>query len=183
MLSFYLSMLETGEEKSFIEKIYNEYEQTMYRIALGILHNNHDAEDAVYESFIRIINNISKMLNLSADKIGYYIVIIVKNVSFDMLTAMKKIPTVDIEEVYDIDSDFSVEDIIISELSYEKIKSALSELSETDYQILYLNLMMGYKPCEIAEILDINGHIMSQRLYKAKQRLKHKLEDMDYEQQ
>ena len=39
MLSFYLSMVESDEERSLIEFIYNEYRQLMYKTAFSILHN------------------------------------------------------------------------------------------------------------------------------------------------
>ena len=47
--------VETPEEEAFITKLYSEYEQMMYKIALNILNNNYDAEDTVHEAFLNII--------------------------------------------------------------------------------------------------------------------------------
>lgn len=58
MLSFYLSMVETDEERDLVTRLYYTYERMMYKIALGILKNPHDAEDAVSEAFIRLIKNL-----------------------------------------------------------------------------------------------------------------------------
>ena len=61
MLSFYVSLVETEEEKSLVEALYIKYEQDMYNVAFSILHNNYDAEDAVQEAFLRVIENLDKI--------------------------------------------------------------------------------------------------------------------------
>ena len=61
MLSIYLSMVETDEERDLVTRIYTHFERMMYKIALGILKNPQDAEDAVSEAFIRIIKNLDKI--------------------------------------------------------------------------------------------------------------------------
>ena len=61
MLSIYLSMVETEEEKDLVTDLYNTYKQILFDVSMSILHNTADAEDAVQESFIRIIKNITKI--------------------------------------------------------------------------------------------------------------------------
>ena len=51
----YLQMLETPEEKSLFEQIYLEYRGLMYHVAYEILHNDQDAEDAVHQAFVKIV--------------------------------------------------------------------------------------------------------------------------------
>lgn len=58
----YLQMLETPEEKSLFEQIYLEYRGLMYHVAYEILHNDQDAEDAVHQAFVKIVENIKKMM-------------------------------------------------------------------------------------------------------------------------
>lgn len=57
----YLQMLETPEEKSLFEQIYLEYRGLMYHVAYEILHNDQDAEDAVHQAFVKIVENIKKI--------------------------------------------------------------------------------------------------------------------------
>ena len=56
MLSLYLSMVETDEQRTLVEQLFFDYEQIMFRTAFAVLHNEHDSEDAVHEAFIRIIS-------------------------------------------------------------------------------------------------------------------------------
>ena len=58
----YLQMLETPEEKSLFEQIYLEYRGLMYHVAHEILHNDQDAEDAVHQAFVKIVENIKKLM-------------------------------------------------------------------------------------------------------------------------
>lgn len=61
MLSIYLSMVETEEEKDLVTELYNTYKQILFNVSMSILHNTADAEDAVQETFVRIISNLSKI--------------------------------------------------------------------------------------------------------------------------
>lgn len=51
MLQFYLSMMNSGEDKALVEFLYNEYKQLMFKTAYAILRNRESAEDAVHDAF------------------------------------------------------------------------------------------------------------------------------------
>ena len=59
------------------EKLINEYKSNMYRLALGILQNQYDAEDAVSESVLKAYENLVKLRN--ADKFKAWILQITAN--------------------------------------------------------------------------------------------------------
>lgn len=62
MLSFYLSILETEEDKDRFEQLYRMFKQDMYAVAYGILKNKEDAEDVVHQSFLSLLPIILKKL-------------------------------------------------------------------------------------------------------------------------
>lgn len=181
MLSFYLSLVETEAEQDFVTELYNTYEQDMYGIAYSILHNKFDAEDAVSEAFVKIINNLTKVFEISADERGYYIVIIVKNVSIDMYNKKRKKNEVNIEDCTDFQDDLSIENEAISKMEYERISAAIATLSDNDYSVLYLYLMCEMSPSEIADILNVKPNVARQRIYKAKKNLMKILKTEGYE--
>ena len=39
MLSIYLSMVETEEEKDLVTELYNTYKQILFNVSMSILHN------------------------------------------------------------------------------------------------------------------------------------------------
>lgn len=171
MLSFYISMVETENDKNIVSELFNTYEKMMFSVAYKILGRKSDAEDAVHEAFVRIIQKIEKISQISYDERGYYIVIIVKNISLDMLRKRKRLNETDIDELYDIQDDSSVEDDAIQRAEYSELRKAMSRLNDTDYEILYLKFFMDYSSSEISELLGISQCAARQRVYVAKRNL------------
>ena len=56
LLLIYLAMVDSDEEKDLVEKLYNTYKNTLFNICFAIVRNRTDAEDAVHDTFIRIID-------------------------------------------------------------------------------------------------------------------------------
>ena len=171
MLSIYLSMVETEEEKSLVEELYIKYEQAMYRTAVSILRNKYSAEDAVQDSFIKVINHLDKIREINCNETRFYLVTIVKNTSLNMLRKKQRYQEVSIDEVFDAGADDVVEDEVIGKICSEEIRNALKNLSDADYEILFLYLVKEHTPSEIAQLLDITGNQARQRIFRARQRL------------
>ena len=55
MLGFYLSLIDSDDDKNKFEQLYLTYRQDMYKIAYSILKNNADAEDAVHQAFLQFL--------------------------------------------------------------------------------------------------------------------------------
>ena len=77
MLSFYLSALESAADKEDFRALYRRYHGVMERTALAILQNPRDAEEAVQEAFIRVIENFSKIYEIPCKNLGAWLVTIV----------------------------------------------------------------------------------------------------------
>lgn len=85
MLSIYLALLETEEEKVRFQWIYDHLRHKMYRVAYALLRSEHLAQEAVQESFFKIIRNFLKISLISSEEITPYIVTIVENTAKDIL--------------------------------------------------------------------------------------------------
>ena len=55
----------TNAETEKLKKLYEIYEQPMYRIAFSVLKNSSDAEDAVSDAFMSIIKKIGSIAERS----------------------------------------------------------------------------------------------------------------------
>lgn len=64
MIALYLSLIDTEENKIKFEDIYTKYINQMIAYSISILHNHHDAEDAVQDALL----SISKMM----DRISHF---------------------------------------------------------------------------------------------------------------
>jgi len=172
MFGIYLSMLamlETAEEKSKFEELFNLYEQDMFKTANSILKNEFDAEDAVHEAFTRVVNHLSKITDTSSPQTHAYLVIIVKNISINLYNDRKK--TKNIDEFTDLEDDLSVEDGFFSRTDVETILNGAKSLSDDFYNILLLE-QAGYKTKETAQLLGITYDSAWKRINRAKLKLK-----------
>lgn len=76
MLLYYLSLVDTEEEKSKLENLYYEYKALMKYIAFNILGDNGLAEDAVHEAFIKLTRHLDGIGEIKSLKTKAFIVII-----------------------------------------------------------------------------------------------------------
>ena len=171
MLSAFLSMIKDETERELVRSLYEANEQIMYNIAYNILHNRTDAEDAVQDSFVRVINHLEKICEIDCNETRFYLVIIVKNVSLNMLKKKQRHPEIDIDEVYDVQTDDNIEDEILDKINSEEIRNALRELSDNDYEILFLYLVKEHNLSEIADLIGISANLARQRIFRARKRL------------
>ena len=77
-------------DRLLVERIYETYEKHMFMIALGILHNQQDAEDAVNNTVIKIIDYLEKFVDISCEETKRLIVIYTRSVAIDMYRSKQK---------------------------------------------------------------------------------------------
>lgn len=173
MLSFYLSLLETEEQKSFVEQLYTRYEQYMYKSAFGILHNRHDAEDAVHNAFMRIVKNIDNVMHIERSKIKSFIVIIIRNCAITIYRKKKKDSLYDIddENMPDVADTIDMEQDVLNRIEREKIRSVLNGMKEDQKHILIMRYYLDMSIENIASSLDITYDAARKRLDRAKSSL------------
>lgn len=177
MLSIYLSMVETEEQRSLVENLYFEYEQLMYRIAFSVLHNAQDAEDSVHEAFVRIITNIEKVSGIEPAKRGSYVIIVTRNMAIDLYRRNKK--QVDADGLSDVspDTGHDVEREVFGKYDCEQLNDALSKLPDTQREVLIMRYFHNEDIEDIAEVLGISPKAVRIRLHRARNTLYGLLKD------
>ncbi len=172
MLTF-LGVIDNEDDRNKAEKIYLTYKNTMLYTARSILHDVCLAEDAVSQAFIRIIDNLHLISDINCNRTRGLVVIIVRNISLDMLKHIKNkelIPFDDLENTLK-DNDNSPIDYIISEESYSLLLLCISKLNKNYTDILRLSLIYNYSNNEIAQLLGISAGNVRVRLHRARQAL------------
>ena len=157
-------------------KLYRQYCDGMYNVAIRFLKNPDDAEDVLQESFIKAFQRIDQFKGEVT--FGAWLKRIVVNGSIDFLKS-KHQKTVELNEGYMQvveDDDWTVNDGI----SLEKIKEAIEQLPEKYKYVVQLFLVEGYDHSEIAQILGISGTASRTRLLRGKAQLKEQLKDISY---
>lgn len=173
MLQFYLSMVETDEEKSLVDFLYKQYRQLMFKTAVSVLHNSELAEDAVHEAFLRVLKNLSKFRNYSCNENVSYLVIIVRGIAHNML--MRQNRTEELDENTPSSEDVEAEAEI--RLSYENVLENVRKLSPALKNVATLYYAHRLTEQEISEMLDMNINTVRVSLMRARK----KLREMDKE--
>lgn len=157
-------------------KLYRQYCDGMYCVAMRFLKNADDAEDVLQESFIKAFQRIEQFSGEVT--FGAWLKRIVVNKSIDFLKA-KRERTLELDEGYmhvaDNDN-WGVEEGI----NVVEIKKAIETLPDKYRFVVQLFLVEGYDHGEIAEILNISETASRTRLVRGKGKLKELLKGLKY---
>ncbi len=168
MLQFYLSMVETDDDKSLVEFLYKEYRQIMFKTAFSILHNSELAEDAVHDAFLRVIKNLRKFRSYSCNENVSYLVIIVRGIALNMLKHRSK--TEELDE--NTPSSENVEADAEIRISYENVLENVRKLSPALKNVATLYYAHRLTENEISEMLDMNINTVRVSLMRARKILR-----------
>lgn len=174
MLQFYLSLVETEEERDPISRLYTKYEHKMYYAALDILHNNHNAEDAVHEAFLRIIDNLHKLTFENDIKTEALVVIIVRNISLNML---KKDKHVDSSDILDEIVEDEAAALAFKQIEENYAVEVINMLSEELRQIVVMRYIFNIDVNAIADTVGLAPATVYVRIRKAKEIMRNLLEE------
>ena len=147
------------EESQLLNDLFEKHHVMFYNISLGILRSHSDAEDAVSQSFLKVIDYIDRISRLPKSKILPYCIIIVKNESFNILNKQKKDAELEDTLIQEFD-EFLADPIDELFSSEDDIKAALQEaidaLPDPDRYFIHLRFANQMSLKEIAKILDIS---------------------------
>ena len=150
----YLQMIETDEDKSKFEEIYQEYRNLMYYVAYKRMQHEQDAEDVVHHVFVKIAENIKNIEPVSPK-------------TKDVFRVRGKHPVV----MYDDE----LKNSPVTENEREDLLTeCILKLPEQQRMVIWMKYKQGYSLREIAKALDISL-VWAQKI---DQRAKKKLEEL-----
>lgn len=183
MLTFYLSLIDTLDDRQKITLLYRNYRQLMYTAAVRILHNASDAEDIVHEAFLRVIRHLAKIEDVDSARTKGYLVTIVKNLSLDLLDKQgrEKI-SFDEETLADTGDDTPLPiDQVQVQMADERLEELIGTLPEHLRETLRLYFYEDCSATETARLLDISPVTVYRRLHAAEAALKNLLQKEGYD--
>lgn len=172
MIAFYLSELQTEEDRSKFAQLYKQYKYLMIFIASKHLTDKNSVEDAVHESFIKIIKHFEDIGNIYSPETKNFIIIVTKNTSLDMQKKLNAHPLIDIDDLQ-IVSDI---DDISEYTNISAIKNAIKSLPEKLRDVIELKYFYDKENTEIADLLSITEATVRKRLERAREKLSKKLD-------
>ena len=174
MLSIYLSMLDTPQEKEKMTEIYEKHRYALLAYAMKILKNQDLAEDAIHTTFVAIIEQKEKYFYLEEDILRFKALSIVKNKSVDILRKLKPNDVLPIEEfeLYLESEEKPVEEQVIFTSEYEAILKRLESIDEVSRQVLIMKYYHGMSYKEISDELGMTTKHIETKIARAKEKVR-----------
>lgn len=169
-----------GDGQAFAQ-LYDRYEKPIYNYCLRLLGNEHDAQDATQDAFLKIMRRLPEMGDREF-AFGPYLFTTARNASYDMIARRKKAEPVD--EFGDASSPVTGsgptldEDPVrkaMLESERETIRAANSRLPARQREVLALRQIQDMSYDEIATVMEMNANSVAQLISRARIRLRQEL--------
>lgn len=159
-----------------LERLMNDYGDTILRMCFLYLKDYQLAEDATQETFIKALTSYEKFKHRSSEKTWLTRIAIncCKNV---MRTHWFRMIKKDIEEHQHQCSEYVIEDLI----EKDGISNAIMKLELDDRKIIILYYYQELPIKDIASVIGISENTANQRLFRARKKLKKYLEEDGYD--
>lgn len=152
--------IENDDDRAFMEKLYIEHRQLMYKKAYSMLCNQQDAEDVINTACVALINNLSRLRGFDSCTLRAYIVSTIRNTAVNCINKRNRISA---HSVPDADAAFervapenqAPDSRIIQQAELEALKQALKTLPEKEMTLLQMKYVTEAPDEQIAKELGI----------------------------
>lgn len=161
------------ENKQEFEELYEDYKDLLFAVSYRVLRDTQLAEDAVQQTFLRIMRPMNKMSDVDPCKIKGFLVSVARNVAKDMYTERKlqlgggaDIMAIEVADRFDL------EDTVSTKMDFDSVMEAINGLPDIYKTVLILKFVNGLDDNEIADALQISAAAVRKRLQRARKMLK-----------
>mgnify|MGYP001113354236 FL=1 len=166
MLAFFLAVLESNEERQQFAAIYEQYHERMEQVALHILGDRNNAEDAVQNAFLQVIKHFEKIYEIPCEELPFWIISIVKNEALMILRKKRNVVPLEDWDRFERSAGGG----------YTELVELFRQLPETYRAVLEMKLLIGYTDREIAQKLGLSETAVSSRASRGRALLRKLIE-------
>lgn len=154
----------SDREKDLVNQIFVSMNVKLYNISVSMLHSHHDAEEAVAQTFLKIMNHIDKVLDIPDTRIESYCIIILRNEATNIIRKRKRNFVVeDIEYFEEQGGSYTIEEKYLKNLEEERLKVFINYLSEEEKEFIHFRFFYEMSFKEIADAMDIKEDAAKKR--------------------
>jgi RNA polymerase sigma-70 factor (ECF subfamily) len=158
-----------GSAEAAIAALVETYAGTLYRVAFSVLRNAADAEDAVQETYLRVLRHQAQLSEIRDARV--WLVRIVWNVVLDRKRRAKTKPeTDDVSELERVlpAAGQSAEQRVASAQHHAHVLKAVEQLPAKERAVLMLSAFEELTSVEIAQVLETTESTVRSRLFRAR---------------
>ena len=153
-----------------IEKIYEEYFETVNKYLFCLTKNNDISEELTQETFYKAVKKINTYRGEC--KISVWLCQIAKNLWYDQCRKNKKIVNVEEKDLLDVQALNTLEEQVISNDEKLLLYKKMQNLDEKTREVIYLRITGELSFKEIGIILNKTENWARMTFYKGKNKLK-----------
>ncbi len=162
----------TQENAHTIAQLVAEYSTALYRVAFSVTRNAAEAEDAVQETFLRVLRHEARLGEIRDYRV--WLVRIVWNIVLDRKRRSKTRPAG--EDIADharvlASGDRSADAAAISSQEHARILALIDRLPAREREALLLSAVEELTTAEIAAALDTTESSIRSRIFRARREL------------
>lgn len=160
----------------WITKLYQQNYLYMKKLAYRITQDPCIADDLTQEAFIKLIERVSMLQSLDAEKRTYYLSSTIRNISLNYVkrrsNRLKRIYSGALENLTEniADENVSIENSYLLHENCHQLRQAICQLSGRDQALLHLKYIQELSDKEIAAKLKISEKNIRSYLTRARRR-------------
>ena len=174
MIPIALYSIEDDYERNFMINLYNKYYQISKNKAYSILHDYDEAEESVQDAFVKLIENLPRIIKLEPAKLSVYVIITVRNVAIDHYRKKRNENNKEYlfgdDEILEKTADDKPlpEDLYLKKEELEELSDALKKLPEKSRMILEAKYILRQTDKEIGEMIGVSEKSVRMYLTRAR---------------
>ena len=150
--------------------LFNEYENQVYRLALTILRNEQDAQDAVQDTFLRVFERIKRFKGQSSFKT--WLTTIVVNLCRDRLRRRKVRQAFSLDWLRGQASGYRLTEEVAQRERQRTLLAIIDQLDDKYRLPVILHYFEGLPCGQVAEVLQIRTSTVYSRLNTARNQIR-----------
>lgn len=156
-------------EEEALAALVDEYASTLYRVAFSVLRNQSDAEDAVQETFLRVLRHRDSLGEIRDHRV--WLIRIVWNIVLDRKRRARTRPeTDDVAELARVlpATGLSAEERAAALQHHAHALACVEKLPEREREVMMLSAFEELSSVEIAAVLGVTESSVRSRLFRAR---------------
>lgn len=173
-------LIHDDSDRAFMEKLYLDYSRLMFSVAMSRLGNPLDAEDAVHESILRLIDKISLLREKDSCTLRRYVVVTTERTSINVGIKRGRNQSIAVESEFlesIEDTGFPVDARAFANIDAQELNKALRLLPQRERDVLRWKYYELWSDEEIAHALGIAKNSVRKYLTHARKKLRDVAED------
>lgn len=154
-------------DRNKFEQLYLRYRDMMFYVAMGVLHDGPNAEDAVHQAFLSILENFEKLPEVESPKTQAYVITVTERKAIDIIREEKNYVETEMDQL-------GMESPPPGTCGLE---DAMKRLPERYRDAMLLRYQQGYGTKEMAQMMNIKQESVEKLLWRAKTRLRQIMEE------